>query len=109
MDQYYESKVNLQNNSYVPNVGEYWYKYKRNSTSVITILSSATDIRFKILNVDTLAVMYDSAKDDDTHKTRHRWKQRCLFIYNKIIRCALANYFWQNPSATSAQVAASGV
>ena len=66
---YYESKVNLQNNSYVPNVGEYWYKYKRNSTSVITILSSATDIRFKILNVDTLAVMYDSAKDDDTHKT----------------------------------------
>ena len=28
-----------------------------------------TDIRFKILNVDTLAVMYDSAKDDDTHKT----------------------------------------
>lgn len=69
LDQYYESKVNLQNNSYVPNVGEYWYKYKRNSTSVITILSSATDIRFKILNVDTLAVMYDSAKDDDTHKT----------------------------------------
>ena len=44
LDQYYESKVNLQNNSYVPNVGEYWYKYKRNSTSVITILSSATDI-----------------------------------------------------------------
>lgn len=37
---------------------------KQNSTSVITILSSATDIRFKILNVDTLAVMYDSAKDD---------------------------------------------
>ena len=29
LDQYYESKVNLQNNSYVPNVGEYWYKYKK--------------------------------------------------------------------------------
>lgn len=69
LDQYYESEVNLQNNSYVPNVGEYWYKYKRNSTSVITILSSVTDIRFKILNVDTLAVMYDSATDDGTHKT----------------------------------------
>lgn len=69
LDQYYESEVNLQNNSYVPNVGEYWYKYKRNSTSVITILSSVTDIRFKILNVDTLAVMYDSATDDETHKT----------------------------------------
>ncbi len=69
LEQYYESKTNLANNSYVPNVGEYWYKYKRNSTSVITILSSVTDIRFKILDVDTLEVLYDSAKDDDTHKT----------------------------------------
>lgn len=69
LEQYYESKVNLQNSAYVPNVGEYWFKYQRNSTSVITVLSDVSDIRFKILNVDTLAVMYDSATDSSTHKT----------------------------------------
>lgn len=69
LDQYYESKVNLQNSSYVPNVGEYWFKYKRESTSVITVLSDVNDIRFKILNVNTLAVMYDSATDSSTHRT----------------------------------------
>ncbi len=69
LDQYYDSKVNLQNNYYVPNVGEYWFKFRRESTSVITILSSVDDIRFRILNVDTLDVMFDSAAEPDTHRT----------------------------------------
>lgn len=69
LDQYYESKINLQNNSYVPNVGEYWFKYQRSTTSVITVLSDVDDIRFKILDVDTLAVLYDSATEPSTHKT----------------------------------------
>ena len=70
LDQYYEAKLNLQNNSYVPNVGEYWYKYQRNSTSVITIVSSVTDIRFKVLDVNTLHVEYDSAEDElSSHRT----------------------------------------
>lgn len=69
LDQYYHSKLNLQNSTYIPNAGEYWYKYKREATSVITILSTVSDIRFKILNVDTLAVMYDSAAHDSTHRT----------------------------------------
>lgn len=68
LDQYYEAKLNLQNNAYVPNVGEYWYKYQRNSTSVITILSSVTDIRFKVLDVN-LNVEYDSAAYPSTHRT----------------------------------------
>lgn len=69
LEQYYESQVNLQNSAYVPNVGEYWYKYRRESTSVITILSSVYDIRFKILDADTLEPLYDSANFSNTHKT----------------------------------------
>ena len=69
LEQYYETKTNLENSSYVPNVGEYWFKYKRESTSVITILSNVSDIRFKILDASGTHVMYDSAADSDTHKT----------------------------------------
>lgn len=68
LDQYYESKVNLQNSAYVPNVGEYWYKYKRESTSVITVLSDVTDIRFKIFDL-SLNELFDSAKSASTHRT----------------------------------------
>ncbi|MDD3415186.1 MAG: hypothetical protein PHY47_14445 [Lachnospiraceae bacterium] len=69
LEQYYEAKVNLENSAYVPNVGEYWYKYKRQSTSVITIPSDVSDIRFKILDVNTLKVLFDSATDSSTHRT----------------------------------------
>ena len=54
LDQFYQSKTNLQNNYYVPNVGEYWYKYRKNPTSVITIASDSSTVRFKVLEADTL-------------------------------------------------------
>lgn len=69
LEQYYEAQNNLQHNDYAPNVGEYWYKYKRESTSVITILSNVDDIRFKILDISSQNVMFDSAAEPDTHKT----------------------------------------
>ncbi len=69
LEQYYEAQNNLQHNDYAPNVGEYWYKYKRESTSVITILSNVDDIRFKILDISSQGVMFDSAAEPDTHKT----------------------------------------
>lgn len=69
LEQYYEAKTNLENSAYVPNVGEYWFKYKREATSVITILSNVSDIRFKILDASGTHVMFDSAADSDTHKT----------------------------------------
>ena len=69
LEQYYEAQNNLQHNDYAPNVGEYWYKYKRESTSVITILSNVDDIRFKILDISSQHVMFDSAAHSDTHKT----------------------------------------
>lgn len=69
LEQYYEDKVNLENSVYVPNVGEYWFKYKRESTSVITIQSDVSDIRFKLLDANTLDLKFDSALDSRTHKT----------------------------------------
>ncbi len=69
LEQYYEAKTNLENSSYVPNVGEYWFKYTRESTSVITILSNVNDIRFKILDASATNVLYDSAEHSNTHKT----------------------------------------
>ena len=69
LDQYYEAKVNLQNSAYVPNVGEYWFKYRRESTSVITILSNVDDLRFKVLEADTLDEGFNSASNSATHRT----------------------------------------
>lgn len=69
LSQYFQSMHNAQNSEYVPNVGEYWFKYRREATSVITILSNVPDIRFKILDVDTLHVMFDSATEPSTHRT----------------------------------------
>lgn len=69
LEQYYEAQNNLQHSDYAPNIGEYWYKYKRESTSVITILSNVKDIRFKILDISSQRVMFDSASNSDTHKT----------------------------------------
>lgn len=69
LDQYYHAEINLQNSDYVPNNGEYWYKYRREPTSVITILSDVTDIRFYILDANTLEVKFDSVIDPSTHKT----------------------------------------
>lgn len=68
LEQYYFAKGNMENSSYVPNVGEYWYKYRRDSTSVITILSDVTDIRFQIVDANTLKVRFDSAEDSGTHR-----------------------------------------
>lgn len=70
LDQFYQSKLNLQNNYYVPNVGEYWYKYRRSSTSVITIVSDSSTVRFKVLEADTLHEGFDSANDSRTHSTK---------------------------------------
>lgn len=70
LEQYYHSKTNLQNNYYVPNVGEYWYKFRRNPTSVITIVSDSSTVRFKVLEADTLHEEFDSANDPDTHSTK---------------------------------------
>lgn len=70
LDQFYQSELNLQNNYYVPNVGEYWYKYRRNSTSVITIVSDSSTVRFKVLDADTLSIGYDSAGDAESHSTK---------------------------------------
>lgn len=69
LEQYYEAKVNLQNNYYFPNVGEYWFKFRGSSTNVVTILSKMDNIRFKVLEADTLYLGFDSAEDSDTHKT----------------------------------------
>lgn len=69
LEQYYEEKTNIQNTNYTPNVGEYWYKYRRESTSVITILSHVPDLRFKVLEADTLYEAFNSAKYSDTHRT----------------------------------------
>lgn len=70
LEQYYEAKVNLENSAYVPNAGEYWFKYKRESTSVITILSDVSDIRFKLFDVNnTINPVFDSATVSETHKT----------------------------------------
>ncbi len=69
LDQYYEAKVNLQNSAYVPNVGEYWFKYRRESTSVITILSNVDDLRFRLIDADTMRGVYDSAAESGTHRT----------------------------------------
>lgn len=68
LEQYYHADTNLENSAYVPNVGEYWYKYKRGSTSVITILNNVTDLRFQILDPDSLGVMFDSAEHSQTHR-----------------------------------------
>lgn len=70
LDQYYQSENNLQNNYYIPNVGEYWYKYTRNSTSVITVVSDSSTVRFKVLDADTLQVGFDSANFPDTHSNK---------------------------------------
>lgn len=69
LEQYYEEKVNLENSAYVPNVGEYWFKYTRYPISVITVLSDEDDIRFKVLEASTLNVEYDSAIHSDAHRT----------------------------------------
>lgn len=70
LDQFYQSKTNLQNNYYVPNVGEYWYKYRKNPTSVITIASDSSTVRFKVLEADTLYERFDSINDSDAHRTK---------------------------------------
>ena len=70
LDQFYQSKTNLQNNYYVPNVGEYWYKYRKNPTSVITIASDSSTVRFKVLEADTLDKKFDSVDDSRTHRTK---------------------------------------
>lgn len=71
LEQYYESKMNLQNSTYVPNVGEFWYKYTKNLTSIITIVNQADDIRFKILDVDTLLEKYNSETDAFAHRKEY--------------------------------------
>lgn len=78
LDQYYDEKLNLQNNLYIPNVGEYWYKYRRNPTSIITVLSTSSTLRFKLYEADTMFEVFDSAEEPDTHRTKfvgesHAW------------------------------------
>ena len=70
LEQYYESKVNLQNNYYVPNLGEYWYKYKEYPTNIITVLSDDDNLRFKVLDADTLKEQYSSIEHTDSHKKK---------------------------------------
>lgn len=70
LDQYYQSENNLQNSAYVPNVGEYWYKYRKNPTSVITIASNSSTVRFKVLEADTLTERFDSVNDSRAHRTK---------------------------------------
>ncbi|SFB23105.1 hypothetical protein SAMN05216249_11438 [Acetitomaculum ruminis DSM 5522] len=69
LDEYCESKVNLENNQYVPNVGEYWFKFTKSTRSVITVLSNVYNIHFKVLKASNLFPEYDSSLDNKSHKT----------------------------------------
>lgn len=63
------SSFNQRRAQILPEAFEFLFQEFTKSFTDNVTYNGLTDIRFKILNVDTLAVMYDSAKDDDTHKT----------------------------------------
>ena len=69
LEKYYESKINLQNENYLPNRGEYWFKFTGDKTDVITILNNSDNIRFKIKDATNLNEIYDSGNDISAHKT----------------------------------------
>lgn len=69
LEDYREGENRLENAHYLPNVGEYWYKFTANN-EVITVLSDTSNLRFKIKSINNLTDdLYDSANEPNTHKT----------------------------------------
>lgn len=77
LEHYREGQSRLENAQYIPNQGEYWYKFRANNET-ITILSGASNIRFKIKSINNTDVdLFDSINDADTHRTSFTGSWSC--------------------------------
>lgn len=69
LEHYREGESRVENAHYLPNAGEYWYKFRANN-EVITVLSDTSNLRFKIKAINNLTDdLFDSANESRTHKT----------------------------------------
>lgn len=77
-----ENAIMLESNEpfiskFTPNKDERWFRIKaENYPNVFTILNNNPQIRFKILDIDDLYVLFDTNANSNTHKTNHisGWK-----------------------------------
>ena len=77
-----ENAIMLESNEpfiskFTPNKDERWFRIKaENYPNVFTILNNNPQIRFKILDIDDLNVLFDTNTSSNTHKTKHiyGWK-----------------------------------
>ncbi|MCR5777534.1 MAG: hypothetical protein K6G84_08995 [Lachnospiraceae bacterium] len=69
IEMYYNSRHNSVTEMYIPNNYSYWFKSQKFSKNILTIHTSACDsIRFRIREMESLNVLYDSAYDKTAHK-----------------------------------------
>lgn len=71
LDMYFEEDLNFQSATYSPNQYEYWFKYKKGVYDTVTILLKDNNIRFRIVDVETLKEVYNSNDyQSDVHRTK---------------------------------------
>lgn len=92
LDMYFENDLNFQSATYSPNQYEYWFRYTKGVYNTITVLLKDNNIRFKILDADTLEEVYNSNDHQgEVHKTK--------FVGSGAFTCAEKK---ESPSGTTA-------